>query len=96
LVLDTLTQLLSDNPDIRIQLNSHTDCRGEEESNQELSQARAQAAVDYLIRNGIGRNRLTAQGFGESRPEIECLCELCTEEEHQANRRTSFTILSDD
>jgi len=96
LVLDTLTQLLSDNPDIRIQLNSHTDCRGEEEYNQELSQARAQAAVDYLIRNGIGRNRLTAQGFGESRPEIECLCELCTEEEHQANRRTSFTILSDD
>lgn len=94
LVLDTLVQLLSDNPDLEIQLNSHTDCRGEADYNLELSQARAQSAVDYLIRNGIARDRLSAQGYGERRPAVECLCELCTEEEHQENRRTSFTILS--
>jgi len=94
LVLDTLVQLLSDNPDLKIQLNSHTDCRGEVDYNLELSQARAQSAVDYLIQKGIDRKRLLAQGFGEELPVVDCLCELCTEEEHQKNRRTSFTILS--
>jgi outer membrane protein OmpA-like peptidoglycan-associated protein len=94
-VLDTLTQLLSDNPNISIQLNSHTDCRGEDEYNLNLSQARAQSAVDYLVQQGIPRERLQAKGYGEKQPAVDCLCELCTEEEYQKNRRTSFTILSD-
>ena len=96
LVLDTLSQLLSDNPDLSIQLNSHTDCRGEADYNRTLSQARAQSAVDYLTTKGIARERLFARGFGEARPYVDCLCDLCTEEEHQKNRRTSFTILNDE
>ena len=93
LVLDTLSQLLADNPSLKIQLNSHTDCRGEANYNLALSQARAQSAVDYLIQKGIARNRLSAKGYGEELPSVECLCDLCTEEDHQKNRRTSFTIL---
>jgi len=94
-VLDTLSQLLADNPNLTIQLNSHTDCRGEEDYNLNLSQARAQSAVDYLVQQGIARDRLRAKGYGESAPAVDCLCELCTEEEYQKNRRTSFTILSE-
>ena len=91
--LDRLAQLLIINPSVRIQLGSHTDCRGNDKYNQELSQRRAQAAVDYLIEKGISPARLSAQGFGESAPEDDCLCSRCTEEEHQRNRRTTFRIL---
>ncbi|NBB88428.1 MAG: OmpA family protein [Bacteroidetes bacterium] len=95
LVLDTLSQLLSDNPKLKIQLNSHTDCRGEANYNQTLSQDRAQSAVNYLIKKGIARSRLSAKGYGEDRPFVDCLCDLCSEDEHQKNRRTSFTILNE-
>ena len=88
-----LTQLLKDNPTIRIQLGSHTDCRGGDQYNADLSRRRAQAAVDFLIENGIDASRLEARGFGEQNPFIDCLCSRCTEEEHQANRRTTFRIL---
>lgn len=91
--LDELARLLELNPNIRIMLASHTDCRGSERYNQELSQKRAQAAVDYLISKGIDPDRLTAMGFGESQPKATCPCARCTEEEHQMNRRTTFTIL---
>ena len=88
-----MARLLLINPDIRIQLGSHTDCRGVDRYNQDLSQKRAQSAVDYLIAKGIQAERLSAQGFGESAPEADCLCNRCTEEEHQRNRRTTFKIL---
>ncbi|HRJ16954.1 MAG TPA: OmpA family protein, partial [Saprospiraceae bacterium] len=91
--LDKLARLLLINPGIRIQLGSHTDCRGNDRYNQDLSQKRAQSAVDYLIAKGIQPDRLSAQGFGESAPEASCLCTRCTEEEHQRNRRTTFKIL---
>jgi peptidoglycan-associated lipoprotein len=91
--LDRLAQLLTINPSVRIQLGSHTDCRGNDKYNQDLSQRRAQSAVDYLIEKGISPARLSAQGFGESVPEDDCLCSRCTEEEHQRNRRTTFRIL---
>lgn len=91
--LDRLARLLQLNPDIRIMLASHTDCRGTDRYNQELSQKRAQAAVDYLISKGIAPDRLIAKGFGESQPKVNCICSRCTEEEHQLNRRTTFTIL---
>jgi peptidoglycan-associated lipoprotein len=91
--LDRLAQILSINPTIRIQLGSHTDCRGNDKYNLELSQRRAQSVVDYLIEKGIAAARLSPQGFGESIPEANCLCTRCTEEEHQRNRRTTFRIL---
>jgi outer membrane protein OmpA-like peptidoglycan-associated protein len=91
--LNQLVQLLKDNPRIKIQLSSHTDCRATDAYNLELSQKRAQSAVEYLIKNGIAQTRLTPKGFGESQLVNICPCEQCTEEEHQANRRTTFLIL---
>lgn len=91
--LDRLAIILKDNPQIRIQLNSHTDCRGEDDYNAQLSQKRAQSAVLYLVDRGINFDRLQAQGYGESQLAIDCICESCTEEQHQTNRRTTFKVL---
>lgn len=91
--LDSLTALLVANPQIAIQLGSHTDCRGELAYNQDLSQKRAQSAVDYISGKGIDASRLRAVGYGEAKPEVDCLCESCTDEQHQSNRRTTFQIL---
>ncbi len=91
--LRELSALLDRNPDIRIELGSHTDCRGQDGYNQRLSQERAESAVTYLIGQGIAADRLTAKGYGETQPVASCLCARCTEEEHQRNRRTTFRIL---
>jgi len=66
--LDKLVETLSDNPNVTIELMSHTDSRDTEEYNMELSQKRAQSVVDYLIAKGIQRDRLTAKGYGETSP----------------------------
>ena len=91
--LNELVALMEDNPGLRIELGSHTDCRGTEAYNIELSQNRAQSAVDYLVDSGISRDRLMARGYGKSRLRVDCICEECTEEEHQLNRRTTFRII---
>jgi outer membrane protein OmpA-like peptidoglycan-associated protein len=91
--LDALVKILIDNPQINIQLSSHTDCRGTEEYNEELSQKRAQSVVDYLISKSISSSRLNPKGYGESLLIDNCLCESCTEEQHQTNRRTTFKIV---
>ena len=91
--LNELTALLNRNPGIRIQLGSHTDCRGPAGYNQKLSQARAESAVNYLIEQGIAADRLVARGYGKEKPIEDCLCDRCSEEEHQRNRRTTFQIL---
>jgi peptidoglycan-associated lipoprotein len=66
--LDKLIETLSDNPNITIELMSHTDSRDTEEYNQNLSQKRAQVVVQYLIDKGIEPERLSAKGYGESTP----------------------------
>ena len=81
------------NPSLRIRLGSHTDCRGGDAYNRDLSQRRAESAVEYLVAQGVAAERLEAQGFGEDVPLTTCACSRCTEAEHQANRRTTFTIL---
>lgn len=91
--LNKLVRVLQENPEIRIQLSSHTDCRGDLDYNQTLSQKRAQSAVDYIISRGIDPTRLTAKGYGESSPAMSCACNSCSEEEHQANRRTTFKVI---
>jgi len=68
--LDKLIETLNDNPNVTIELMSHTDSRDTEEYNIDLSQKRAQAVVDYLIGKGIARDRLTAKGYGESSPKM--------------------------
>ncbi|MEP1955541.1 MAG: OmpA family protein, partial [Algoriphagus sp.] len=64
--LNKLVQILKDNPAIRIELSSHTDDRSSDSYNQDLSQRRAQSAVDYMVSQGIASDRLVAKGYGES------------------------------
>lgn len=66
--LDGLVEILNDNPNITIELGSHTDFRGQAPTNEKLAQARAQSVVDYLILKGIATDRLVAKGYGESQP----------------------------
>ncbi len=68
--LDRLVQLLNDNPNITIELSAHTDMKGNEQFNQELSQKRAQSCCDYLIRKGIEKERLTPVGYGKAVPVV--------------------------
>lgn len=90
--LDTLVSLMRFNPKLTIELSSHTDCRGEDQYNKDLSQKRAESAIAYLILNGVKSERVVAKGYGETLPAVDCACDTCTEEEHQRNRRTSFMI----
>ncbi len=68
--LDKLVETLNDNPNVTIELMSHTDSRDTEEYNQNLSQRRAQVVVQYLIEKGIDPERLSAKGYGESTPKV--------------------------
>jgi len=90
-----LLKLMRDKPNIRIELSSHTDARGSAESNQKLSQARAESVVNYLVSRGIQRSRMVAKGYGESRLKNRCMDGVeCSESEHKQNRRTEFRVLS--
>lgn len=98
--LDRLTKLLTDNPSIRIEISGHTDTRGSDTYNKELSHNRAKAVVDYLIEKGIKKDRLEYMGYGEEKTivsdaEIAKLrSSTAKEDAHQENRRTEFKILS--
>lgn len=94
-ILDELVRTMRDNPTLKIELSSHTDSRGSDEYNLALSQRRAQAAVDYLVGRGIARDRMVAQGYGETMLVNECSNGVpCSREQHQANRRTEVTVLA--
>lgn len=99
LELDKLVAILNDNPEIKIELSSHTDSRATADYNMDLSKRRAQAAVKYIIDKGIDPDRIIARGYGESQLIIsdDDINKLPTEEEreaaHQINRRTEFKIL---
>lgn len=87
--LGKLVSLMRDNPDIRIQISSHSDERGRAAYNERLSAMRAQSVVDYLVQSGISAGRLAAQGFGSRFPIVK---NARTEQEHQTNRRTTFQV----
>jgi len=94
-ILDGLVEIMHENPTLNIELASHTDCRGTDAYNQNLSQRRAQSAVDYIVSRGISRSRMVAKGYGESRLINRCADGVpCSEAEHQENRRTEFTVTS--
>ncbi|MFT2011191.1 OmpA family protein [Pontibacter sp. 13R65] len=93
--LDKLVRTLQENPHIRIELSSHTDSRQSARYNQTLSEARAKAAVNYIVSKGIPSSRIVAKGYGESMILNRCVDGVkCSEEEHQENRRTEFKILA--
>ena len=91
--LDKVVEMLKVNPSIVVELGSHTDSRGDRKYNRQLSQRRADEAVRYLDAKGISRRRLTARGYGESKPVNMCIDNVeCDEEEHARNRRTELKI----
>lgn len=86
--LDRLVNLLTDNPDLRIQINGHTDDVGEEQDNLKLSEDRAKAVYDHLVSKNIAIERLKFKGFGESSP----IADNNSEEGRKINRRTEFIV----
>lgn len=89
-ILDVLEQ----NPQMEINIRSHTDSRNTAEYNQLLSDKRAKATCDWLVSKGINRKRLSAKGYGESQLINYCSDGFdCSEEEHQVNRRSEFIII---
>ncbi len=90
--LDKLVQVLNENDKLIIFTKSHTDNRGSDAYNLNLSDQRAKSTVQYLISKGIRSTRITGKGFGESEPKIPC-GESCTEEQFAQNRRSEFLIV---
>mgnify|MGYP001188199819 CR=1 FL=1 len=97
--LNKLYNFLKENKDIRIEVAGHTDTRGDDEANMQLSKDRAKAVYDYLVEKGIDASRLEHKGYGETKPintdeEIAALeSEEAKEKAHQENRRTEYKIL---
>jgi outer membrane protein OmpA-like peptidoglycan-associated protein len=88
--LKRLVDLLSNNPRLRVQINGHTDSFGDNLTNKNLSLKRAQAVVDYLIKQGIASTRVKAVGYGEERPLVSNDDE---EEGREINRRTEIEVV---
>lgn len=92
-ILDVLIQ----NPTMKLDIRSHTDCRQTDKYNMALSERRAKSTISWLVSRGIDRSRLSGKGYGESQLINDCGCEptnqsSCTEEEHRINRRSEFII----
>ena len=88
--LERLIKLMTDVPTLKIEIGGHTDSKGADEYNMKLSANRAQSVVDYLSSHGIDKGRLTAKGYGETKP----MATNETDEGRQLNRRTEFEIKS--
>ena len=89
--LDKLVVVMNDNPTMVIFAKSHTDSRGSDKYNMNLSDRRAKSTVQYLVSKGIAKDRISGQGFGEREPKVNC--SDCTEEEYAQNRRSEFLIV---
>jgi outer membrane protein OmpA-like peptidoglycan-associated protein len=87
--LERLVKLMKDAPKLKVEISGHTDNTGSNAINEQLSQDRAQAVVDYLVKKGIASDRLTAMGYGSSVP----VASNNSAEGRQQNRRTEFKIL---
>ena len=90
--LNKLASMMRETPNVVIQINSHTDSRGTNAYNLKLSADRANSVVNYLISEGVDRDRLVAKGYGESMLLIKY---AINEDDHQANRRTTFSVIDE-
>jgi outer membrane protein OmpA-like peptidoglycan-associated protein/tetratricopeptide (TPR) repeat protein len=90
--LDKLVQVMKANDKLVIFAKSHTDNRGSDVYNMNLSERRAKSTVQYVLSKGIVAARISGKGFGETEPKVDCK-ETCTEEEHAQNRRSEFLIV---
>ena len=92
--LNRLVAYLLDNPNIRVEMSSHTDSRGSDAYNLRLSQQRANSVKAYLVEHGIAPSRIVSVGYGETRLLNRCANGVpCSEEEHQLNRRTEMKVI---
>lgn len=93
--LDKVINIMKNNPQLVIDMSAHTDSRSTVEFNLKLSDQRAKAAVDYMVKGGVTKDRISGKGYGESKLINKCADGVeCTEDEHAKNRRTEFKILS--
>lgn len=94
---DRLLVLLEEWPNMRFEINAHTTSIGSAASNQQLSERRAQSVADYLVSQGVNRQRLVTKGLGESQLKNHCADGVnCSEGEHAVNRRVEFRVLNMD
>lgn len=92
-VLDDLVEVLKENPSLEIELSAHTDARGKDQSNLDLSDKRAKAAAAYIINKGIAESRIIGRGYGETQLKNSCGNGVkCSEKQHQDNRRTEVKV----
>jgi outer membrane protein OmpA-like peptidoglycan-associated protein/protocatechuate 3,4-dioxygenase beta subunit len=95
--LDKIIKLLNENANLEIEISSHTDCRGGSLYNLRLSNKRAKVTADYIKAGISNPERITAKGYGETKPVNDCDCDekgrTCSEDEHRENRRTEFKII---
>ncbi|MFP2996294.1 OmpA family protein [Spongiivirga sp. MCCC 1A20706] len=90
-----IAEALAQYPDLKVEVGAHTDSRGKDKYNLKLSQKRAESIVKFLVKNGIDATRLTAKGYGETRPINECVNDVpCSEAKIALNRRSEFIIIS--
>ncbi len=92
--LDKLVEIMRKYPEMRVEIGSHTDSRGSDSYNQNLSERRAQATREYVISKGINYSRLIAKGYGETDPINKCEEINCSEDQYDENRRSEFTIIN--
>ena len=93
--IDKLIKFLDNNDDIMLEIGAHTDSRGNDEYNLELSKKRARSVRDYIISKGIEKHRITYRGYGEKKLLNECVNRtLCSTEKHLKNRRIEFKVIS--
>lgn len=93
--LDKVVKIMKENPTLVVEFGAHTDSRGPDEWNLELSIKRAEEVVRYIVSKGIDYNRIYGKGYGETMPVNHCVNGVeCTDLEHLENRRTEFFILA--
>ncbi len=90
--LNSLLNTMIKNPELKVLIGAHTDCRADDAYNMELSKKRAESVVNFLTKGGILKERITYEGYGETRLIEKCVCDQCNEVQHQKNRRTTFTL----
>lgn len=90
--LDKLVRVMNEYPNMEIMVKAHTDNRGNDKFNMDLSNRRAKSTVQYVVSKGISAARISGKGYGESEPKVNCKTN-CTEEEHATNRRSEFLIV---
>lgn len=93
--LNVLVDLMNKYPSMEVEVSAHTDARGNDQYNLDLSKRRAASTLEYLVSKGIDRNRLKSIGYGEMQPLNNCTePNMCTDEEYDVNRRCEFKILN--